>query len=316
MLPGSKSEASQEIARLKGRKPALVLRAKVLYAFRQHLAESGFLEIETPYILPQPAPERHIDPISVENGYLHTSPELCMKRLLAAGYPKIFQICKCFRRGERGQCHLPEFTMLEWYKVGIDYKGLMVDCEKLLAEVVMRVTSGHRITYLGEEIDFQPPWQRLSVKEAFKRYAGADVDDVIRRGLFEELLVESIEPHLGRGKPTFLFDFPSPMAAMARTRRDDPRIEERFEIYIAGLEVANGFSELNNGEEQRRRLEEEMEARVQMGKETFPLPERFLGTVGHMPDGAGIALGIDRFVMVLADKQDIKEVVAFALEEL
>ena len=316
MSPGSKNEIHFEISKLKERRPTLELRARILHEFRNCLIEKGFLEVETPYILPEPAPERHIDPIAVEEGYLHTSPEICMKRLFAAGYDRIFQICKCFRRREHGSRHLPEFTMLEWYRAGINYEGLMVDCETLVSEVVKRTKSGYTITYAGEEIDFRPPWQWLSVRDAFDRYAGMDLAPVLREDKFEELLIEKVEPNLGRGRPTFLHDFPASMAAMAKTRVENSEIEERFELYVVGVELANGFSELNDEAEQKTRLEKEMKARKNMGKDIFPLPMKFLQSVGHMPDGAGIALGIDRLVMVLADKQDIKEVVAFAPEEL
>ncbi len=316
MSPGSRNEIDLEIARLRRRKPTLVLRSGILREFRACLMEKGYIEVETPQIVPQPAPERHIDPIHVENSYLHTSPEICMKRLFAAGYHQIFQICKCFRKSERGRRHLPEFTMLEWYRAGIDYKGLMEDCETLISEVVRRLRSDYRITYRDEEIDFSPPWQRMSVKEAFERYGGVNLEEVRAEGLFEEVLVRRVEPRLGLGRPTFLYDFPAPMAAMAKRKKDAPMIEERFEVYVAGMELANGFTELNDKEEQRRRLEDEMRVRREAGRSTFAMPERFLQAVGHMPDGAGIAVGIDRFVMVLAGKEDIKDVVTFTPEEL
>ena len=316
MSPGSKTEIPQEIIRLKSRRPALVVRAKVLQAFRSCLAHKGYLEVETPYIVSAPAPELHIDPISVQGGYLHTSPEICMKRLFAAGYDRIFQICKCFRSAERGTNHLPEFTMLEWYRAGIDYKGLMADCEELVAQVVQEVTSGYIINYRDQQIDFRPPWARMSVNEAFRSYCDIEVMEAVEEGIFEELLVERVEPNLGRGKPTFLYDFPAPMAAMAKRKAGDSRVEERFEVYVAGLELANGFSELNDSREQRKRLECEMIERKKLGKSAFPMPEKFIEAVGHMPDGAGIALGIDRFVMLVAEKHDIKDVVTFTPEEL
>ncbi len=316
MSLGSRNDAKDEIARLEARKAVLGLRARIIQELRNCLIERGFLEVETPYILPQPAPERHIDPIAVEGGYLHTSPEICMKRLLAAGFGPIFQICKCFRRGERGGKHLPEFTMLEWYRVGIDYKGLMVDCENVVSEVVNRTSPTQRITYGGKEIEFGPPWERISVKDAFEQYAEMDVFQAVKEGRFEELLVQKVEPNLGWSQPAFLYDFPAPLAAMAKRRDDDPRIEERFELYVGGLEIANGFTELNDQQQQRERLKQEIKAREEMGKEIFPLPERFLEAVGRMPEAAGIALGIDRLIMLLGDKPDIKDVVAFTPEEL
>jgi len=206
--------------------------------------------------------------------------------------------------------------MLEWYRAGIDYTDLMADCEELVAQVVKEVVSGDTIEYRGEKIGFRPPWLRMSVTEAFRQYCEVELEEAVNRGIFEELLVEKVEPRLGKGKPTLLYDFPAPMAAMAKTKHDDPKTEERFEVYVAGLELANGFSELNDSLEQRIRLEQEMAGRERLGKETFPLPERFIEAVGHMPDGAGIALGIDRLVMLLAGKQDIREVVTFTPEEL
>ena len=287
-----------------------------IQSIRLFFIENDYLEVETPYLIPDPAPELHIDAVSAGEVFLHTSPELCMKRLIAAGYPKLFQICRCFRQGERGQNHLPEFTILEWYRAGIDYRKLMDEVEEMISFVSHRLGFGESIRFQGRAVALKRPWQRISVREAFRRYASMPLESTMDSGRFDEVMVQEIEPNLGVPKPTFLHDYPASFAALARLKQDDPAYAERFELYVAGLEVANAFTELTDAHEQRQRFERERERRQQQGKRVYPLPEKFLRSLHNMPHSAGIALGVDRLVMLFADQPSIDQVVSFTPEEL
>jgi elongation factor P--(R)-beta-lysine ligase len=304
------------VERLAAKKPHLLLRSRMIEALRGFFRAEGYLEVETPLLIPAPAPELHIDAVQAGSLFLHTSPELCMKRLLASDYEKIFQICRCFREGERGANHLPEFTLLEWYRAGADYRSLMEECENMLLHLATTLGRGKNICYQGQDIDLRRPWPRLTVKEAFQRYADMNLEDALLTGDFDEIMVTRIEPHLGIQKPTFLCDYPASFAALARTKSKEPQSAERFELYLAGLELANAFSELTDVEEQRRRFEGEREAREVLGKKTYPSPERFLEALPFMPESAGIAFGVDRLIMIFADRKNIDAVVAFTPEEL
>ncbi len=298
------------------RKKALQKRACVLQGARQFFIENGYLEVETPHRIPAPAPECHIDAIPSGTWFLHTSPELCMKRMMAAGYEKIFQICRCWRERERGSLHLPEFTLLEWYPAGGDYYSLMEECEGLVRFVTRTIGLGERLIFRGHEIDLSGSWERVSVKEAFHSYAQTSVAEALEQNLFDEIMVQEIEPRLGIKKPTFIFDYPAERGALARLKKEDLSLAERFELYIGGLELANGFSELVDSEEQRRRFHLENENRQSFGKPIYSMPDKFLAELDSMPPSAGIALGVDRLVMVLLDAEEIDEVVAFTPEEL
>ncbi|HOD35611.1 MAG TPA: EF-P lysine aminoacylase EpmA [Syntrophales bacterium] len=302
--------------KLPGRKGALETRAALIRVLREFFYARNYLEVETSHRIPAPVPEAHIDAFPSGDWFLHTSPEICMKRVLAAGYPRLFQICRCFRRHERGDRHLPEFTLLEWYRAGIDYRGLMEECEDLFVFLTREMRGEAALAYRGERIDFKKPWERLTVREAFDRFAPVPMEASLEEDLFEEILARDIEPRLGRGKPTFLYDYPAALGALARTKKDDGRFAERFEIYLFGLEIANGFTELTDPEEQRRRFEGDNRKRVSAGKDPFPLPEKFLESLRHLPESAGIALGVDRLAMILCDAASIDEVVAFTPEEL
>ncbi|WP_298039580.1 EF-P lysine aminoacylase EpmA [uncultured Desulfuromonas sp.] len=287
-------------------------RARIVQTIRAFFAERDYLEVETPHRIPGNAPEAHIDPVPSGSWCLHTSPELAMKRLLAAGYERTFQLCRCWREGERGANHLPEFTLLEWYRAGADYTALMTECEALLAALL----PGGKATWQGHAIDLAAPWQRLSVREAFDRYAPMPLDRALASERFEEVLTEYVEPRLGQGRPTFLYDYPLELGALARTKPDDPTVAERFELYIAGLEIANAFSELTDPAEQRERFMQDEKSRRAAGKKPYPFPEKFLCELEAMPEAAGIALGVDRLVMLLTGAEAIDEVVAFTPEEL
>lgn len=302
--------------RLAQKEKALRLRAGMIQNIRLFFINQGFLEVETPLRIPAPAPEEHIEAPPSGNWFLQTSPEICMKRMLAAGYPQIFQICKCFRVGERGQLHLPEFTMLEWYVAGFDYRQLMRQCEEMIITIACAAGFNYRVVWQGRQINLASPWERITVEEAFKKYAPVTLAKALRRDNFDEILVEYIEPFLGIEKPTFLYDYPAKMAALAKLKKSDSSVAERFELYIGGVELANGFSELTDAQEQRQRFDEALKLRTQKGYAPYPLPEYFLASLDHLPACAGIALGIDRLAMLFADAASIDEGVPFTPEIL
>jgi elongation factor P--(R)-beta-lysine ligase len=291
-------------------------RARIIASVRAFFSAAGYLEVETPVRIPAPAPEVHIDAQEAGKWFLQTSPELCMKRLLASGYEKIFQICPCFRRGERGARHLPEMTLLEWYTAGADYLDMMRQCEELIAFVADRLDAGRRLTYQGHAVDLTPPWERLSVDEAFRRFAGLSADEALDRDCFDEKMGIDIEPRLGIERPVFLYDYPARCGALARLKPADPSLAERFELYIAGMELCNAFSELTDPGEQRARFLDENRIRRRSGRAVYPLAEPFLKALETMPAAAGNALGLDRLVMLFTDAATIDEVVAFVPEEL
>jgi lysyl-tRNA synthetase class 2 len=283
---------------------------------RSFFYDRNYLEVETPVRIPAPAPEAHIDAFATDDWYLQTSPELNMKRLLAAGCPKIFQICKCFRKGERGRRHLSELTMLEWYCAGHNYIDMMRQTEELVRHIVKKFRPGNTLVYQGSEIDLEEHWSRLTVADAFNQYASKDLQTAMLAEEFEEILVEEIEPHLGLPKPVFLCDYPASHGALARLKPEDPTLTERFELYIAGIELCNGFSELTDSAEQRDRFQKEQRLRRSCGKKEYPMPDAFLDVLNDMPSACGNALGIDRLVMLFADTDKIDDVVAFTPEEL
>jgi lysyl-tRNA synthetase class 2 len=294
------------------KRQALTERSRIIQDIRNFFVNRGYLEMETPHRIPVNAPEPHIDALASGDWALHTSPELTMKRLLAAGYEQLFQICRVWRDGERGQYHLPEFTLLEWYRAGTDYHGLMTECTELLFVLVPE----GKISRQGRTIDLTVPWQQLTVTEAFSQYASMGLDEALDSDRFEEILTTEVEPHLGKARPTFLTEYPSSLAALARTKPGEPQIAERFELYIDGLEVANAFSELTDPHEQRSRFEADEQARRSAEKTPYPLPEKFLNELAAMPASAGIALGLDRLIMLLTDAVNIDEVVAFTPDDL
>lgn len=297
-------------------KKILYKRAALLQAARLFFIEKGYLEVDTPVRLPSLIPESYIVPILSGDYFLQTSPELCMKRLLAQGLPKLFQICKCFREGERGRLHLPEFTMLEWYRAGADYFDLMDECEEFLRTIADSRIKEKEIVYDGKRISLNPHWERLTVGDAFERYAPVSVDEAMQKGIFEEMLVKYVEPNLGIDRPTFMYDYPVALGALARTKKSNKTVAERFELYVGGLELANGFSELNNAKEQRQRFKKERENIVLQGRDPGSMPEKFLNALQAMPTAAGIALGLDRLIMLFVDAASIDNVVAFVPEQL
>lgn len=291
-------------------------RAAMVAAIRGFFAERGYLEVETPLRLPIPLPEAHIELFASEGWVLQPSPETCMKRLLAAGCANLFQICKCFRKAERGRRHLPEMTLLEWYAAGETYADLMACCEALVPRIAHEIGAGGSLHYQGRRIDLSPPWERLTVREAFARFAAIPLETALAEDRFEEMMALRIEPHLGWERPVFLTEYPAEHASLARLKPGDPAVAERFELYIGGLELCNGFSELNDPAEQRRRFHVEQERMRAAGKPVHPLPEKFLAALADMPACAGNAMGIDRLAMLFCDAAAIDAVVAFVPEEL
>jgi len=257
-----------------------------------------------------------------------------MKKLLGWGWEKIFQICRVFRDGEIGPTHQIEFTMLEWYRAHADYQKIMEDCEGLLSFLAEEVWGTPGSSFQGKMISLSPPFERLTVARAMRLYGGVDIEanydgasllaEARSKGyrfdkagthsfedVFFKVFLEDVESRLGHPKPTLLYDYPAGMAALARVKPDNPIWAERFELYIAGLELANAFSELIDPAEQRRRFEEEQKLRAQMGKPIYPIDEDLLQALSRMPPSAGIALGVDRLVMVLCDAKTIQEVLPF-----
>ena len=298
------------------RQNALWARANIVQTIRHFFIQQGYLEVETPHRISAPAPESYIDAVPSGSWFLHASPELCMKRLLAAGYEKIFQICRCWREGERGSQHTPEFTLLEWYRSNSDYLDLMKECERMIQTVATAMGLKNKLKFHEHEIVLDETWERISVHDAFRCYSKISMTEALERDLFDEVMVQDIEPRLGMKTPTLIYDYPAERGTLARLKKDDPSVVERFELYMGGLELANGFSELIDPGEQRRRFNLEMACRRSLGKTTYPMPEKFLEELGEMPPSAGIALGVDRLVMVFLNATTIDEVVAFTPEEL
>jgi elongation factor P--(R)-beta-lysine ligase len=307
----------------------LRLRAAFFHSLRSFFIIQRFLEVDTPIRQPLLLPEANIQPLASEDAFLQASPELCMKRLLALGCDRIFQICNCFRKGERGRLHLEEFTMLEWYRAGADYEDLMDDCQQLvgflLAELggmagcgAVRRGSRDGLRPYGSDqiIAMQPPWDRLSVEAAFARFSPVSLEQALASGSFDELLVQYVEPSLGLERPLFLHDYPVALGSLARRKDGFPHLVERFELYINGIELANGFSELTDVDEQRQRFAEELRLMEKGGRKPLPMPERFLEDLAHLQQAAGIALGVDRLLMLLMGRRCIDEVVSFAPDDL
>ena len=298
---------------------ALRQRAALLADIRSFFAARHVLEVDTPLLCTSGITDPSLEPLLVEQGssvtatrYLQTSPEYAMKRLLAAGSGPIYQIAHAFRDDESGRRHNPEFTLLEWYRVGIDYNALMNECMELLFVLLPE----GKLCRGGRTIDLTMPWQKLTVTEAFTQYASMDLNQALASDCFEEILTSEVEPHLGKEKPTFLTEYPSSLAALARSKPGEPQFAERFELYIDGLELANAFSELTDPEEQRCRFEKDEELRRTAGKTPYPLPEKFLAELENMPEAAGIALGLDRLIMLITEAEKIDDVVAFGPDDL
>jgi len=302
-----------ETLRLKQIKANLERRALVLDSIRAFFKKEGFLEVETPLLVPQAAPEQFIAPFTVNGWFLSTSPEMHMKRLLAAGYGNVFQITHCFRKGERGQLHNPEFTMLEWYRVDAGYLQITDDTERLVLAVAGDLGLGTTIRYQGEDIELARPWPRTTVSNAFQKSADWDPALHLDPERFDLDLVDKVMPGFSKNRPTVLLDYPAANASMARLKLGDRRVAERAEVFIAGLELANAYTELTDAAELEKRFREVMEETGD-SEGHRPMPRRFLKAMADMPACGGIALGVDRLVMLLCDAASIDKVVAFPRE--
>jgi len=289
----------------------LALRSSLLHAIRGFFHERGFIEVETPVRLKTPALELHIDAEPSGDHWLRTSPELHMKRLLAAGLERIFQLGPCFRRGERGDRHHPEYTMLEWYRANADARAILEDTESLVRHAAVALGRGSRIVYQGRPIDLSAPWPRIPVRDAFARWAGWDPVAAWDAERFDLDLVDKVEPALPRDTPVVLTEYPAPAAALARRKPGDPAVAERWELYIGGLEIANAYTELTDAAEQRARFEQCARDRRALGRDVYPIDEAFLAALPSMPPSGGIALGVDRLVMLFADAASLDAVIAF-----
>ncbi len=307
----------------------LRLRAELLAEVRRFFADRGVLEVETPLLQAATVTDLHLHSLSTgldapgapRRLYLQTSPEFAMKRLLAAGSGAIYQICKAFRDGEAGRAHNPEFTILEWYRPGFDHFRLMDEIDDLLAGV-LGVPRAGRSTYaeiferhLGVDPHRAPIRVLRRAAEAHGvDLAGAGPED--RDGWLQLLMGCAVEPELGRGRPSFVYDFPASQAALARVRPPvapgGVALAERFEVYVRGVELANGFHELTDAAEQRRRFEHDLERRRGAGLETVPVDERFLAALdAGLPDCAGVAFGFDRLLMLRAGVDDLRQMISF-----
>ena len=296
------------------------LRASALAAIRSFFADRGSLEVDTPLLLRAPAPERHIVALPVPGGrWLAASPELQMKRLLAAGSGPIFQITRSFRGGELGRHHHPEFTILEWYRPDVTYRELMDETEafvRFMAERVPRPADVAGGPARRPPLDLSQPFERLRVADAFERFAGWRPDGDVDDDRFCLALVDRVELALPPDRGVLLHDYPASQASLARLCPSDPAYAERFELYLGRLEIANGFTELADADEQRRRFEKERRAIAAQGREPYPLDERFLGALQDLGPCAGVALGVDRLLMALAGADDIGDVTSFRWDEV
>jgi elongation factor P--(R)-beta-lysine ligase len=323
-------------------RPFLAARSAITRAIRAWFDEQGFTEVETAILQVSPGNETHLHAPRTElvsadgqrlTRYLRTSPEFACKKLLAAGETRIFEFARVFRDRERGHLHLPEFTMLEWYRANAGYDAVMADSIVVVAHAAQATGIG-RFSFRGRIADpFAEP-ELLTVAAAFERFAGIDLLATIGHGqgdraslaaaagqrvritdddnwsdIFSKVLVEHVEPNLGQGRLTLLFEYPVPEAALARAKPSDPRVAERFEVYACGVELANGFGELTDAEEQRRRFTLAMDEKQRRYGERYPLDEDFLAAVADMPEASGVALGFDRLVMLASGASAVDQVV-------
>ena len=325
------------------RRPFLAARGRITRAVRAWFEARAFVEVETAALTVSPGNETHLHAFATEavgpDGaraplYLRTSPEFACKKLLAAGEPRIFDFARVWRNRERGALHHPEFTLLEWYRAEASYEALMEDCADLVA-LAAEAAGAKALTSRGQTADpFAAP-ERLTVAQAWDRFAGMDLlatvspdgatdrdalaamartagvrvaDDDTWGDVFSRVMVERIEPRLGLGRATILCEYPSPQAALARLKPDDPRVAERFELYVCGVELANAFAELTDPVEQRRRLQIEMDEKARIYGERYPMDEDFLSALELMPPASGSALGFDRLVMLATGAARIEQV--------
>lgn len=322
-----------------------LVRERVVDTIREYFKGQGFHEVQTPILVPVPSAESNLEVFTSElrtakgekrTGYLIMSPEYSLKKLITAEVGSCFEITRSFRNEEEvSPSHNPEFTMLEWYRVGVDYKSLMTDFEKLFIKIV----GGDKLNYQGQEYDLTLPWPRITVAEAFEKYCGIDKETLVDENrmikkarekgymmtrettweqAFYQIFFNEIEPKLKESRrPAFIYDYPLAQGALARKKKEDPRFAERVEIFLAGLELGNGFSELTDAQEQERRFEADLSERKRLGKTEYPMDMDFIEALKTgMPEVTGIAVGVDRLIMLAADVPTIAETLFFPGNEL
>jgi len=297
------------------RRDRLVFRARVLAELRRALDGLGYLEVETPARVRTPGTDVNLEAFASEDRWLITSPEFHMKRLLARGMGRIYQICRCWRRDESTDLHNSEFTMLEYYAPGLALEGLMEELEGLIRQTAARLGVG-AVSYRGVNCDLRSPWVRMSVDQVFREKAGWSPLKQFDEERFYFDLVDKVDRDLGAGRPLILHGYPAPLAMLARRDPRDTRTARRFELYLAGVEIANAFEELTDHLEQRRRFEQDLETRRAQGKTLYPVDEALLQALPSMPPTSGIAVGVDRLVMLLCGAESVAEVMAFPDEEV
>jgi lysyl-tRNA synthetase class 2 len=325
------------------RRSHLLARGRIIAALRTWFAKQDFVEVETAAIQVSPGNETHLHAFATEliapggerqQVYLHTSPEFACKKLLVAGESRLVSFARVFRNRERGALHHPEFTMLEWYRANATYETMMDDCVAILAETA-RAAGTRTFQFRGKTIDPFAPAERLTVADAFGRYAGVDLLGTVKTGrgdrgalaaeadrigvataaddtwgdIFSRILAERVDPQLGIGRATILYEYPLPLAALARPKADSEAVAERFELYACGVELANAFGELTDVAEQRARFEAAMAEKERIHGERYPIDEDFLAALGQMPPASGVALGFDRLVMLATGAQRIDQVI-------
>jgi lysyl-tRNA synthetase class 2 len=309
MDPASEAEDREALA---AKRPALELRARLLASIRSFFSAQGFLEVETPVRVKTPALELHIEAEPSGAAWLRTSPELHMKRLVAAGYPRLYQIGPCFRQGERGRLHHPEYTMLEWYRAGGDQRDILADVQGMIRQAVAETLGGCVIPAAGGPIRVDGEWAVITVSDAFTRFAGWDPVAAYDADRFDLDLMRRVEPALPVDRPCVLTGYPAAAAALARLDPADPRVAERWELYAGGVELANAYTELTDPAEQEKRFLECAEARRKMGRPVYPMDEPFLEALrSGLPSCGGAALGVDRLAMLLAGVDSLDAVRAF-----
>jgi len=325
------------------RRPFLVDRSRIKAALRHWFEGQGFIEVETAALQVSPGNETHLHAFSTDligtdlahsRLYLHTSPEFACKKLLAAGESRIFTFAPVYRNRERGPLHHPEFTMLEWYRTGAPYEQLWEDCAEIV-RIASAITGRTEWSYGGRSCNSGEELATITVAEAFVRHGGIPLletcsedgvdlarmrayadqsgvrlaDDDTWSDVFSRVVTERVQPNLGLGRPEILCEYPAHEAALARKRKDDLRLSERFELFACGVELANGFGELTDPVEQRRRFEIEMAEKQRIYGDRYPLDEDLLAALAHMPAAAGCALGFDRLVMLATGATDIEQVI-------
>jgi lysyl-tRNA synthetase class 2 len=321
----------------------LLKRGRIAQAFRAHFLRDGFVEVECGALAVSPGNEAHLHAFATEaigpdgartRFFLHTSPEFACKKLLAAGEKKIFDFARVYRNRERGALHAPEFTMLEWYRADVAYETVQQDCIALM-RLAAEIGGARTFSFRGRDCDPRAEAERLTVAQAFTWHAGVELLDTLSAGgegdrnalavkarrtglevaaddnwadIFSKILVARVEPKLGIGKPTILFEYPRCEAALARACAHDPRVAERFELYACGVELANGFGELTDAKEQRARFTREMDEKERVYGQRYPLDEDFLAALDRMPEASGVALGFDRLVMLAVGARKVDDV--------